>query len=86
MQHNSSYSEAEQVQYEYTDSGVDEFGLMRRKEIGAEWNIICGTRLCSRFTFKTTEDARKYIRSKPYELIATISAIMAEEVINSKKQ
>lgn len=47
-----------------------------------KWRIAMGRTIATRDEFDTAEEADNYIKSKPWEMIVTICAIMYEHLTN----
>lgn len=44
-----------------------------------EYKIVLGNSLASKKTFKNENDAKKYINSKPYELIGALAIVLIQK-------
>ena len=68
---------------------MDEVEFFKVRPLGTEekeFIITAGNMMASRKTFKTQEEAEKYIESKPYDLIFTLAVAAAKASLIENKE
>lgn len=77
---NEGYSK-EQDTYVYENTF-----LIARNRDEEEYSIVFAGLVCSIEKFETIEEAKKYIKRKPYELLINMMGVMAEITIKHKNE
>lgn len=68
---------------------MDEVEFFKVRPLGTEeegFIITAGNMMASKKTFKTQEEAEKYIESKPYDLIFTLAVAAAKASLIENKE
>lgn len=68
---------------------MEEVEFFKIRPLGAEeegFIVTAGNMMASKKTFETQEEAEKYIKSKPYDLIFTLAVAAAKAALIENKE